>query len=52
MSTDSQDPKDFKTGLKKAKQGHTKAVQPLKGSSRFYEPPFTLENTRFLPQKF
>ena len=29
-SADSQDPEDFKTGLKKAKQGHTKAVHPVK----------------------
>ena len=29
VSTDSWDPKDFKNGLKKAKQGHIKAVRPF-----------------------
>ena len=32
VSADSWDPEDFKTGLKKAKEGHMKAVRPLKVS--------------------
>ena len=32
VSADSRDPEDFKTGLKKAKEGHMKAVRPLKVS--------------------
>ena len=51
VSADSRDPEDFKTGLKKAKEGHMKAVRPLKVSISNLSPHVILHLLPFILRK-